>query len=45
MIIFGVDPGTATTGYGVIKSQKSNFSGRLRLYSHPERPRNAFEVI
>jgi len=24
MIIFGVDPGTATTGYGVIKSQKSS---------------------
>ena len=23
MIIFGIDPGTATTGYGVIKNQKS----------------------
>ncbi|OGE08880.1 crossover junction endodeoxyribonuclease RuvC [Candidatus Curtissbacteria bacterium RIFCSPLOWO2_01_FULL_42_26] len=26
MIIFGIDPGTATTGYGVIKKVKSHFS-------------------
>src|SRR3990167_11509982 len=34
MIIFGVDPGTATTGYGIVKSQngKSKFIVELVEY-------------
>ena len=34
MIIFGVDPGTATTGYGIVKSQngKSKFIAELVEY-------------
>jgi len=34
MIIFGVDPGTATTGYGVIKSQKSEVRSQIELVDY-----------
>lgn len=34
MIIFGVDPGTATTGYGVIKSQNSKSKNSLELIEY-----------
>ena len=34
MIIFGVDPGTATTGYGVIKRVKSQESRVIELVDY-----------
>lgn len=34
MIIFGVDPGTATTGYGVIKSQSRQSRSRVELVDY-----------
>lgn len=34
MIIFGIDPGTATTGYGVIRSQKSEVGSRIELVDY-----------
>lgn len=34
MIIFGVDPGTATTGYGVIKTSGSNGKTKLELLGY-----------
>jgi len=34
MIILGIDPGTATTGYGVIRSQKSKVEGRTELVDY-----------
>lgn len=34
MIIFGVDPGTATTGYGIIKNQKSKSKNRIFLVDY-----------
>lgn len=34
MIIFGVDPGTATTGYGIIRSSGSNGQTKLELLGY-----------
>lgn len=34
MIIFGVDPGTATTGYGVIKSTGKNGKTQIKLVDY-----------
>lgn len=34
MIIFGIDPGTATTGYGVVKYQKSNIKNQIFLVEY-----------
>jgi len=34
MVIFGVDPGTATTGYGVIKNQKSKIKNQIELIDY-----------
>jgi len=34
MIIFGVDPGTATTGYGVVRYQKSNIKNQIFLVGY-----------
>ena len=34
MIIFGIDPGTATTGYGVIKRVKGSGSQKLELIDY-----------
>ena len=34
MVIFGVDPGTATTGYGIIKSQKSRSKLTVELIDY-----------
>ena len=34
MIIFGIDPGTATTGYGIIKSQKLRSNSIVELVDY-----------
>lgn len=34
MVIFGIDPGTATTGYGVIRSQKGKDGNLLNLVDY-----------
>lgn len=34
MIIFGVDPGTATTGYGVVRSRKSEVGNQIDLIEY-----------
>lgn len=34
MIIFGIDPGTATTGYGIIKNQKLNIKNQISLVEY-----------
>ena len=34
MIIFGIDPGTATTGYGVIKSQSRKSKSKVELVEY-----------
>jgi crossover junction endodeoxyribonuclease RuvC len=34
MIIFGVDPGTATTGYGVIENKISNIKNQISLIDY-----------
>lgn len=34
MIIFGIDPGTATTGYGVIKTPSNGSSKKLKLIKY-----------
>lgn len=34
MIIFGIDPGTATTGYGIIKYQKANIKNQILLVDY-----------
>ncbi|KKR29519.1 crossover junction endodeoxyribonuclease RuvC [Candidatus Curtissbacteria bacterium RIFCSPLOWO2_01_FULL_39_62] len=34
MIIFGIDPGTATTGYGVIKTPAKNSSKKIQLIEY-----------
>lgn len=34
MVILGIDPGTATTGYGVIKSSKSKADKRIDLVDY-----------
>lgn len=34
MIIFGIDPGTATTGYGVIKTPAKNSKKRIELIEY-----------
>ena len=34
MIIFGVDPGTATTGYGIIKSQSIKSKPKVELVEY-----------
>ncbi|MBI2327864.1 crossover junction endodeoxyribonuclease RuvC [Candidatus Curtissbacteria bacterium] len=34
MIIFGIDPGTATTGYGVIKSQSGKSKSKVELVDY-----------
>ena len=34
MVIFGIDPGTATTGYGVIKNQKSKIKNQIELIDY-----------
>src|SRR3989338_6658798 len=34
MVIFGIDPGTATTGYGIIKSQKLRSNSIVELVDY-----------
>lgn len=34
MIIFGVDPGTATTGYGIVRNRKSDVRRRIDLVDY-----------
>ena len=34
MVIFGVDPGTATTGYGVVRHRKSDVGSRIELIEY-----------
>lgn len=34
MIIFGIDPGTATTGYGIVKSVKSKSEVKVELVEY-----------
>ena len=34
MIIFGIDPGTATTGYGIIRSQSGKSKSRVELVDY-----------
>ena len=34
MIIFGIDPGTATTGYGVIENKKSKIKNQMFLIDY-----------
>lgn len=34
MVIFGVDPGTATTGYGVVRNRKSDVGHRIDLIEY-----------
>lgn len=49
MIILGVDPGTATTGYGLIKEEKGKISlidyGSIETSSETESPKRLDEIF